>query len=348
VSIWRAGSRGRHDTQSAGSALKERARAAIEKDRGSLIGLAHDIHAHPQLAFAEEYAAARISEYLERHALDVRRGVYGMATGFVASYGKGRLHPVLCRVRRLAALRFVRSRAEGVRRTAAGRERRGRLRRTCLWSQHIAGAAVAAATGLCDLGEELGLRVSVFGAPAEELIGLPDPPGGHDAPESLSSTTPLAVLVKSLSAALRRLRIQRLAREPTFCGWPHRWPRWTSGARRSRTAYGVAAPHSIGFTTQADSALGCQAMLDAGVALAWKAFDAATEPALRAYLTSKQGTPRAGTTPSAASTVAVKDQVHAAINHSMSAMSVALDDPKPIHVEETMSAAPCGGTSTTR
>jgi metal-dependent amidase/aminoacylase/carboxypeptidase family protein len=47
---------------------------------------------------------------------------------------------------------------------------------------------------------------------------------------------------------------------------------------------GIAAPYSVGFTAQADSALAHQAMLDAGIALAWTALDAATEPALRDYL----------------------------------------------------------------
>jgi metal-dependent amidase/aminoacylase/carboxypeptidase family protein len=83
--------------QNAASALKERAQAAIDKERESLIGLAHDIHAHPQLAFAEEYAAARISEHLERRGFNVRRGVYGMPTAFVASRGKGAVaFGVLC------------------------------------------------------------------------------------------------------------------------------------------------------------------------------------------------------------------------------------------------------------
>ncbi|HEX6760622.1 MAG TPA: hypothetical protein VF086_19765 [Propionibacteriaceae bacterium] len=55
---------------------------------------------------------------------------------------------------------------------------------------------------------------------------------------------------------------------------------------------GMTAPHSIGFTAQANSAAAYQAMLDAGVALAWTALDAATEPALRAYLISKEGAMR--------------------------------------------------------
>jgi metal-dependent amidase/aminoacylase/carboxypeptidase family protein len=46
----------------------------------------------------------------------------------------------------------------------------------------VAGAAVAAATALGDLLDDVGLRVSVFGTRAEELIGIPDLPAGRDAP----------------------------------------------------------------------------------------------------------------------------------------------------------------------
>lgn len=47
---------------------------------------------------------------------------------------------------------------------------------------------------------------------------------------------------------------------------------------------GLAAPHSLEFAVQADSEEAYRAMLDGAVALAWTALDAATDPALRAYL----------------------------------------------------------------
>jgi hypothetical protein len=47
---------------------------------------------------------------------------------------------------------------------------------------------------------------------------------------------------------------------------------------------GMAAPHSAEFAAQADTDEAYRAMMDGGVALAWTALDAATDPALKAYL----------------------------------------------------------------
>src|SRR5512133_778597 len=157
--------------RSAGSAFKEQAQAAIDKDAESLIGLAQDIHAHPQLAFAEEDAAARISEHVERRGFNVRRGVYGMPTAFVASRGRGLLHLVFCAEYDAlppAAL------SDRVPKEFAGllpveHERPDSDVHAC-GHNIIAGAAVAAATGLCDLLDDVGLRVSVFGTPAETVF----------------------------------------------------------------------------------------------------------------------------------------------------------------------------------
>jgi metal-dependent amidase/aminoacylase/carboxypeptidase family protein len=47
---------------------------------------------------------------------------------------------------------------------------------------------------------------------------------------------------------------------------------------------GTAGPHSVEFAPQADTDEAYRAMLDGGVALAWTALDAATDPALKASL----------------------------------------------------------------
>src|SRR5919197_272992 len=105
-----------------GSALREQARNAIDKDKDSVIRLAHDIHAHPQLAFAEGYAAVA-----DQRKLGAARGrrAYGRVWH---TYGLHRLmregaaaHRLLCRVRRPATRRTVRSHAEGVRQPHSGR-----------------------------------------------------------------------------------------------------------------------------------------------------------------------------------------------------------------------------------
>jgi hypothetical protein len=46
----------------------------------------------------------------------------------------------------------------------------------------------------------------------------------------------------------------------------------------------MAGPHSVEFAAQADTDEAYRAIVDGGVALAWTALDAATDPALRAYL----------------------------------------------------------------
>ncbi len=50
----------------------------------------------------------------------------------------------------------------------------------------------------------------------------------------------------------------------------------------------MASVHSVEFEAQADSQMAYQAMLDGGIALAWTAIDAATDPGLRAYLLNRQ------------------------------------------------------------
>jgi hypothetical protein len=47
---------------------------------------------------------------------------------------------------------------------------------------------------------------------------------------------------------------------------------------------GTAPNHTAAFAVQTDTDEAYRAMLDGGVALAWTALDAATDPALRAYL----------------------------------------------------------------
>lgn len=75
---------------------KDEVRDAIYAQRDQFIRLAHEIHTHPQLAFAEEYAASRITEFLFNEGFDVRTGVYGMPTAFVATIGSGPLHVAFC------------------------------------------------------------------------------------------------------------------------------------------------------------------------------------------------------------------------------------------------------------
>src|SRR5439155_1060479 len=69
-------------------------RVAASLDR--LVALSHRTHAHPELAFEEERAAAWCAEALDAAGFAVERGVGGLPTAFVARAGSGPLHLALC------------------------------------------------------------------------------------------------------------------------------------------------------------------------------------------------------------------------------------------------------------
>lgn len=139
------------------AAVKDRVQAIINERRATFVELAHDIHEHPELAFAEAYAAGRITRLLAREGFTVRMGVGDLPTAFAAMTGDGPLHVAFCA--EYDAL------DEGIGHGCG--------------HNLIAGAAVGAAVGLKKVADDLGLTVSVIGTPGEELLGLRDPPEGH-------------------------------------------------------------------------------------------------------------------------------------------------------------------------
>jgi amidohydrolase len=60
----------------------------VDADAAALHDLAHQIHAHPELAYRETKAAGWICDLVEARSHSVERGVYGMPTSFVARAGK--------------------------------------------------------------------------------------------------------------------------------------------------------------------------------------------------------------------------------------------------------------------
>lgn len=147
--------------------IKARARSAIRRASRQVTALARDIYAHPELAFAEVHAATCIAGTLAEHQFTVTVGVHDMPTAFIASIGDGPVHVAFCA--EYDAL-------------PAGTDRDGATRpdvsHAC--GHHlIAGAAVAAAIGLRDSVDDLGLTVLVIGTPGEELLGLAETPAGR-------------------------------------------------------------------------------------------------------------------------------------------------------------------------
>lgn len=72
-----------------GEDLKQRAANAVETRRRELVDLSLRIHAHPEVAFQEEKAAAWLGDLLAGEGFAVEKGICGLATAFRASYGHG-------------------------------------------------------------------------------------------------------------------------------------------------------------------------------------------------------------------------------------------------------------------
>ena len=69
---------------------KERAVAVIDDRASDLIDLSDRIWALAETALRETRSSALLADYAERQGFEVARGVAGMPTAFVATYGKGR------------------------------------------------------------------------------------------------------------------------------------------------------------------------------------------------------------------------------------------------------------------
>ena len=70
-------------------ALSETTSQAIEGARSELVEVSLDIHAHPELNYEEQHAAALLSRTLEKHGFQVERGVGGVETAFTATLPGG-------------------------------------------------------------------------------------------------------------------------------------------------------------------------------------------------------------------------------------------------------------------
>lgn len=114
-----------------------------------LVEVSHDLHAHPELSFAEHHAQQRLVELLTAAGLEVTAGVGGVDTAFVARAGRGPgpCVAVLCEYDALPDIGH-----------ACG---------------HNVIATVGAGAGIAASGvvDALGGRLVVIGCPAEESGG---------------------------------------------------------------------------------------------------------------------------------------------------------------------------------
>jgi len=112
------------------------------------VELSHAIAADPELAYQESRAAQRCAELLERGGFGVERGAYGLPTAFAARAGTRGPHVVIC--------------AEYDALPGVGH---------ACGHNIIAASALGAGLALRTIADDIGLRVTVLGTPAEESGG---------------------------------------------------------------------------------------------------------------------------------------------------------------------------------
>jgi aminobenzoyl-glutamate utilization protein B len=145
---------------------KRAAAASIDAQRGDLVSLADQVWAFAETALRETRSAALLAGHAEKHGFRVERGVAGMPTAFVASYGQGR--PVIAVLGEYDALPGLSQKAMPER--AALRE--GAPGHGC--GHNLLGAAsLGAAIAVKELiaAGRLSGTVRYYGTPAEEAIG---------------------------------------------------------------------------------------------------------------------------------------------------------------------------------
>jgi amidohydrolase len=125
--------------------VKDAMAGTVTAARDQLTGLSHRLHAHPEVAWTEERAAAWVSAELAGAGFDVEANACGLPTAFIARSGTGPLHVGIC----------------------AEYDALPGLGHAC-GHNIIAAAALGTGLALAAAADDLGLTVTVFGTPAEE------------------------------------------------------------------------------------------------------------------------------------------------------------------------------------
>ena len=124
---------------------KTAARETVGTNAQTLVGLSHRVHAHPELKFEEVRSSAWTAGVLADAGLSVDAGICDLPTAFSCSFGSGSLHLAIC----------------------AEYDALPGIGHAC-GHNIIAATAVGAALALAPLVDDLDLKISVIGTPAEE------------------------------------------------------------------------------------------------------------------------------------------------------------------------------------
>ncbi len=145
---------------------KTEALATIEKQRAEMIKLSDQIWAYAETALKETRSSKALADYAEQQGFKVERGVAGMPTAFVASFGSG--NPVIGVLGEYDALPGISQKAQPAKEAyEAGAAGHG-----C--GHNLFGpASLGAAIAIKELIAEGKLQGTIrfYGTPAEESVG---------------------------------------------------------------------------------------------------------------------------------------------------------------------------------
>jgi amidohydrolase len=127
------------------AALEDAVRSAADHTTDRILGLSHDLHANPEIAWEEVRSSARVADDLADAGFAVETNYTGLPTAFVARRGSGPLHLAVC----------------------AEYDALPGLGHAC-GHNIIAAISTGAALALAPYVDELGITLSLFGTPAEE------------------------------------------------------------------------------------------------------------------------------------------------------------------------------------
>jgi aminobenzoyl-glutamate utilization protein B len=145
---------------------KDEITASVERHRAELIALSDQVWAFAETALRETRSAKLLADYAEQQGFKVERGVAGMPTAFVATFGQGR--PIIGIMGEYDALPGLSQKAAPTREVLA----EGAPGHGCghnLFGAASLGAAVAIKEAIA--AGKLAGTIRFYGTPAEESVG---------------------------------------------------------------------------------------------------------------------------------------------------------------------------------
>ena len=185
--------------------LKQIVVSRIDALAQNLIGVSHDIHAHPELAFNERHASGLLCDTLASAGLPVQRSVYGLETAFESEFAGSKAGPRVALLAEYDALPGIGH--------ACGHNL-------------IATAALGATLGLAEIRDRLCGAVRLLGTPAEEKGGgkeLMARAGAFDGVDAAMMIHPSGINLTTMPCiCVAEVRVEYHGRAAHASAMPHR------------------------------------------------------------------------------------------------------------------------------